>query len=213
VDRNAVSGREARVYRGGQDLRRSERQDVRARRPADAHALAREENPASAQISLPQENPVRISIGLGMLTVRVAKERKTGTKYAQRCHRIREGNLTRLDVVELLKKEGFTPGSAASTATYLMNLSKPENAKVLEGVCSGKVTVANARTELAKKQSNPARSDKERLSTVLEKATKQAVQLGYKRQSFIDDCIADIFFVLISSLRFAPLWYIRSKAK
>jgi hypothetical protein len=121
---------------------------------------------------------------------KLGKGRKTGTKYAQWCYRIRDGNLTRSDVVQLLKKEGFTPGSAASTATYLMNLSKPENAQVLEDVCSGKTPVANARKLLAKLQRNPAKSEIKKLSEVIEKAAKHAVQLGYKRQSFIDDCIA-----------------------
>jgi hypothetical protein len=68
-----------------------------------------------------------------------------------------------------------------------MNLSKPENAQVLEDVRSGKITVTNARKLLAKRQGNPARSDGERLSKVIEKAAKQTVQLKYKRKSFIDD--------------------------
>jgi hypothetical protein len=62
---------------------------------------------------------------------RIAKERKAGTKYAQLCDRIKTNNLAPSDVAALLKKEGFTAGSAASTASYLMNVSKPENAKTL----------------------------------------------------------------------------------
>lgn len=126
------------------------------------------------------------SIGPG----RIGKQRKTGTKYAELCYRIRDGSLTRPDIVNLLKSEGFTPGSASSTATYLINLSKPENAKVLEDVRAGKETVANARKLLAKRQTNPARSDKEKVLEAIEKAATQALQFKYSRRMFLDDCDA-----------------------
>ncbi len=121
---------------------------------------------------------------------RISKDRKTGTKYAQLCDRIKMYNLAPSDVSALLKREGFTAGSASSTASYLMNLSNPENAKTLEDVRSGKETMRNARKRLAKKQTNPARSNEEKLYRLIDKAARLAIQLDCDRQMFVDECVA-----------------------
>jgi hypothetical protein len=96
------------------------------------------------------------------------------------------------EVASLLRGKGFTAGSASATASYLLNLSKPENSAVLEAVRNGTETVRNARKLLAKKQTNPARSSHEALSMLLEKAAIFAIRAGFGRDAFLEYC-ADVF--------------------
>jgi hypothetical protein len=115
-----------------------------------------------------------------------------GTKYAELCDIIREENLSNSEIASLLIGKGFTPGSAHTTASYLLNLSKAENANILEAIRSGKETIRNARKLLAKKQMNPARSEEMALSLMIEKAAKYAIEAEFGRDAFLEYC-ADAF--------------------
>jgi hypothetical protein len=120
----------------------------------------------------------------------IVKDRKSGTKYAELCNKIKRDKLATSDVAAILEKQGFTAGSAASIASHLMNLSKPENARVLEAVRSGKMTMRSARVQLTKKQINPAKSDEAKLYELIKRTAKLAIQLECDRQTFVDECIA-----------------------
>jgi hypothetical protein len=121
--------------------------------------------------------------------IRIVKDRKWGTKYAELCDKIKRDKLAPSEVAAFLKKQGYTAGSAASIASRLMNLSKPENAGALEDVRSGKMTVRNAIAQLTQKQINPAKSDEEKLYELIKKTAKLAIQLKCDRQTFVDQCI------------------------
>jgi hypothetical protein len=93
-------------------------------------------------------------------------------------------------VLKTLLQAGKTESSAYSIRSYIIKMSKQENAETLGKLKAGDITVRASREAGRKPQSNPSKSNEQKYQAALNDAVRYAVALSLTRGKFADDAEA-----------------------
>jgi hypothetical protein len=93
-------------------------------------------------------------------------------------------------VLKTLMEMGKTESSAYSIRSYIVKMSKEENADTLAKLKAGDITVRASREAGRKPQSNPSKSNEQKYQAALNDAVRYAVALSLTKGKFADDAEA-----------------------
>jgi hypothetical protein len=120
-------------------------------------------------------------------------ETQAGSKYAAVVRYVIAENIDRKTILASLVSMGKSPASAHSIATRIMNLTKPENEKILKALEAGEVKVSEVRKKTERRirtnEKRIERNNESKFADHLARAIAAAKALGMTKEEF--DSAAD----------------------